>query len=111
MRDEMKVPPFLLSVDQRQAVEQAIREVCKTRGYGLLAVNVRTNHVHSVISAQANPERIEDALKAYSTRRLREFSLINSDSKVWPKSPISLETASCGCRDRLRALWAGGHSV
>src|SRR5688572_18472780 len=48
MREELGVPPLLLRMEQRQAVEEAVREVCRLRGYVLHAVNVRTNHVHSV---------------------------------------------------------------
>lgn len=36
-------------------VTSAIREVCNYRGYTLYAVNARTNHVHSVVSAGSKP--------------------------------------------------------
>jgi len=49
------------------------------------ALNVRTNHVHSVISAAIKPEKIVNDLKAYSTRRLRREWLIGRDEKVWSR--------------------------
>src|SRR3954462_9908499 len=69
MREEMVQPPVRFNLLQRQAVESAIKEVCKYRGYILDAVNVRTNHAHAVIGAELSPERLADSLKAYSTRR------------------------------------------
>src|SRR5687767_4465012 len=84
MREEMD-HPFILNHAQRRAVQDAIEDVCRHRSYLLRAVNVRTNHAHSVISVQAKPERVADALKAYSTRRLRERGLIEAGSRVWSR--------------------------
>src|SRR5437773_2182167 len=56
-KDELKHAAITLSPAQRVVVEKAIREVCKYRGYGLVAVNARTNHVHSVVRASCKPER------------------------------------------------------
>ncbi len=75
--------PVILSVEQRQAVERSVREVCHRREYALLAVNARTNHVHAVVSAARRPEPILDALKAYATRKLRRTGLISADTKPW----------------------------
>ena len=52
MLEEMDQSPIILDQDQRKATESAVVEVCKNRGYVLHAVNARTNHVHSVVSAQ-----------------------------------------------------------
>lgn len=49
-RSELKNRAIFLNRAQRQMVELAIREVCEHRSYVLHAVNVRTNHVHSVVS-------------------------------------------------------------
>jgi REP element-mobilizing transposase RayT len=85
MRELMTAQEVVLDVRQRKCVEDAIRQVCKHRGYRLDAVNARSNHVHSVVAAQARPERIADALKAYSTRRLRELGLVQADQQVWSR--------------------------
>ena len=86
MKEEMKQPAFILTKPMRRVVEAAIKDLCRSRGYGLFAVNVRSNHVHAVVSAQMKPERIADALKANATKMLREESLISSDAKVWSRS-------------------------
>jgi REP element-mobilizing transposase RayT len=85
MKEEFKQRPFILTKTMRRTVESSAKEFCKRRGYGLLAVNVRTNHVHAVVSAQAKPERIVDALKANATKMLREQSLISSEMKIWSR--------------------------
>jgi hypothetical protein len=68
---ELKSKPVTLSASQRQSVDDAIREVCDHRHWFLHAVNVRTNHVHSVVSiGNVKPERALNAFKAYATRRM-----------------------------------------
>ena len=81
MKAETKQPPFILTNPMRRIVERAITELCERRGYGLSAVNVRTNHAHAVVSAQTKPERIVDALKANATKLLRENCLFLSKLK------------------------------
>jgi REP element-mobilizing transposase RayT len=61
-----------LDAARREAVEAAIRETCEFRNWLLRAVNVRTNHVHSVVSAGCRPEPILRDFKAYATQRMRE---------------------------------------
>jgi REP element-mobilizing transposase RayT len=66
-------------------VEAAIREVCEHRGYWLRAINVRTNHVHTVVSAGMKPEPILQAFQAYATRKLREKGLLPRHIKPWSR--------------------------
>lgn len=70
-RQQLKHAPIRLNNKQRTIVEQAVRNVCKHRKYEMRAINVRTNHAHSVVSALTDPEPILDAFKSYSTRALR----------------------------------------
>ena len=81
----MRHPQLILNNEQRAVVTEAITELCKQRSYTLHAVNVRSNHAHSVVGVQARPERIANALKAYSTKRLRELGLIASGQRVWAR--------------------------
>ena len=84
-RSELKHTPVKLKNAQRIAVEEAIREVCEHRSYVLRAVNVRTNHMHSVVTAPCKPEHVMDSFKAYATRRLRESGLFSRDIKPWAR--------------------------
>jgi REP element-mobilizing transposase RayT len=52
------------------AVELAIRETSKIRQWSLWAVNVRTNHIHTVVFAEGGPERVLAAFKANATIKM-----------------------------------------
>jgi hypothetical protein len=45
-------PPVKLGSKVRKIVEKAIRETCDVRKWTLWAFNVRTNHIHSVVTAK-----------------------------------------------------------
>jgi len=69
---KLKSDPDTLTAEQRQSVDNAIREVCAHRNWFLHALNVRTNHVHIVVSIGGEtPGRALNAFKAYGTRRMR----------------------------------------
>lgn len=82
-RSRLKNPPVRLSSKQRHAVETSIRETCKIRKWNLWTMNVRTNHIHSVVTAQCKPEIVLAALKANATRELREAGCWKSDDSPW----------------------------
>ena len=81
----MAQEPFVLEQAHREAVDAAIRDVCVHRSWTLHALNVRTNHVHLVVSAGSTPEQVMTSLKAWSTRRLREAGLIAEGVKPWSR--------------------------
>ena len=74
---QLSQSPVILDDWQRSLIEKAIRDVCDYRGWQLYAINVRTNHVHVVVSADETPERVMKDFKAYATRRLREMKAIS----------------------------------
>src|SRR6185436_5995249 len=45
----LKAKPLILKARHRRSVEAAIRETCNIRKWLLRAINVRTNHVHTVV--------------------------------------------------------------
>ena len=66
-------------------VEATIHEVASHRGWAVLALNVRTNHVHVIVSADTTPERVMNDFKSYATRRMRERGLLPESVKVWTR--------------------------
>jgi REP element-mobilizing transposase RayT len=82
---ELKHPEITLNARQRQVVEKAVKGVCEYRRYLLRGLKVRTNHVHSVVTAMCKPESVLNALKSYSTRALRRTSLIGTNQKPWAR--------------------------
>jgi REP element-mobilizing transposase RayT len=83
--NQLKHPPQNLDARKRSVVEKAIREVCEHRQYILQALNVRTNHVHTVVTAARKPEPILIAFQAYATRALRREGLVPRGVKPWSR--------------------------
>ena len=80
----LKTEPLVLNAKQRNAIESAIRETCQIRKWWLHAINVRTNHVHTVVSAsQKEPGLVLNAFKANATRQLRENGLWRHPFSPW----------------------------
>ena len=76
--------PVTLTASQRKSVERSIRNTCEKRGWTLLAINVRTNHVHAVVRIGAKkPKDALIALKANATRQLREEDLWTYEHTPW----------------------------
>ncbi len=82
-RDLLKQPPVKLNSHQRPIVEHAIRETCTIRGWNLWTVNIRTNHVHAVVTANKKPDAVMSALKANATRAMKETGVWTSELSPW----------------------------
>ena len=81
----MDQAPYNMDQIRRDAVLEAIQEVCGQRGWSLLAAHVRSNHVHTVVQAEVPPERVMNDFKAYASRRLNRISLDELDRKRWAR--------------------------
>src|SRR5258708_2840173 len=68
--EAMAQTPYVMSEAEREIVCQAIVDLARERGWLLLAVHVRTNHVHVVVSADRDPGRIMSDMKARASRDL-----------------------------------------
>ena len=69
----MKEDPYALGENPRRTVLEAIQSVCDHRGWMLEACHVRTTHVHVVVTSEADPERVMNDFKSYSSRALNEL--------------------------------------
>lgn len=82
----LRQPPFIIDAFARTVIDSAIREVAIHRDWKIHALNIRTNHVHIVITAPDHtPERVMNDLKAWSTRGLRDHTCISPDTRVWSR--------------------------
>jgi REP element-mobilizing transposase RayT len=81
----MDQPAYHMDQIRRDAVLQALQEVCCYRGWNLLAAHVRSNHVHTVVEAEAEPERVMNDCKAYASRRRTRMSLDDPKRKRWAR--------------------------
>jgi REP element-mobilizing transposase RayT len=76
-------PPFRLDHAARPVVREAITEHCGFRGWELVSLNVRSNHVHIVVRSDLPPDATASKLKARATRVLRERGVVPLDRPVW----------------------------
>ena len=71
----LRSEPLILKARHRKSIAAAIRETCNIRKWLLHAINVRTNHVHTVVSANRKAGLVLNAFKANATRQLRQDDL------------------------------------
>lgn len=73
-----------LDSKRRSFVEKAIRETCQKRSWRLLAISVRTNHIHVIVeTGNRNPNKALTAFKANATRMMRESNSWNFEHSPW----------------------------
>ena len=74
-----------LTVKQRRAIHATVEQVCAHNKWPLHAVNVRTQHLHAVVTARKQPEQVMNSLKSWATRRMREQGLWPSEDTPWSR--------------------------
>ncbi len=96
-KHKLKHEPVKLNKKQRALIKSSIEETCELRGWRLYITNVRTNHVHSVVTAACGPSRILNAMKSNATRELREARQWSRSDSPWAD------------RGSKRYLWTEAH--
>jgi len=81
----MDQTPYELDAVRRNAVLRSIQKVCVYRRWALLAAHVRTNHVHTVVRAEVQPELVLNAFKAYASRLLNQMQVDVAGRKRWAR--------------------------
>lgn len=84
-REAMSEAEFVMAAGERGVVEATLREVALHRNWELLALNVRTTHVHVVVRAELHPDRVMNDFKTWCTRRLRERCSTGARTKFWAR--------------------------
>ena len=83
-RDRPKHDILLLDSDHRMVVFSAIERHCEHRGWKLWVGNLRTNHVHVVVTSVGySGDKVRDQLKANCTGDLRKRYKIFVDRPLW----------------------------
>jgi REP element-mobilizing transposase RayT len=85
MKRLMGQPRYLMDDTRRDAVLEAMREVCAHRDWNLLAAHVRSTHVHAVVESDIDPEKIMFQFKAYASRRLNAMGIDPVGRKRWAR--------------------------
>ena len=96
--------PYLLDAPRRQVVLQRVTRLCECRQWSLLALHVRTTHVHLVVGAatekNTTPEQMMTAIKAASSAglnqckvdppvRRRRWARHGSTRYLWTREDVS----------------------
>ena len=84
-RRAMLENPYVLDEAARTVVLAAVQKHGAYRGWSLLAAHVRSNHVHIVVEAEAQPERIMNEFKSYASRELNQLTSEGPDRKRWAR--------------------------
>jgi REP element-mobilizing transposase RayT len=66
---------------RREVVSAAIRSHCAHRKWNVLAVHVRTNHVHVIVEAEPRPEKMMNEFKSYASRELNRLGFNRPERK------------------------------
>jgi REP element-mobilizing transposase RayT len=85
-REAMSQRPYVMSVPEREIVCKAIVDLATDRGWQLLAVHVRSTHVHVVIcTEERDPGRTMSDLKARASRALNQAGFDSVQRKRWTR--------------------------
>jgi len=77
---------FVLDASARVVVDVAIARHASRRGWTVHARNVRSNHVHVVVSAAPMPpELVVGQFKSWGSRALRATGALGNRRRVWTK--------------------------
>jgi hypothetical protein len=81
----MTEPAYTMAPVEREIVLNSIITLTAERRWLLLGAHVRTNHVHVVVSAEREPERIMSDLKARASRDLSFAGFDSVKRRRWTR--------------------------
>ncbi len=79
----MDQPAYVMDQSRRDTALAAIVERSVQRGWKLIVVHVRTDHVHVIVGGELAPERIMNDLKSYASRILNQRGFDSPERKRW----------------------------
>jgi hypothetical protein len=82
---EMRDSTYLLDQHRRRVVADAIGQTCAIRGWRLIAMHIRSNHVHLVVQGASTPERMLNDFKSYASRRISKQLNESRKLKRWTR--------------------------
>jgi REP element-mobilizing transposase RayT len=77
--------PYSMDGSSRAGVLEALKDVCVNRGWSLLAAHVQANHVHAIVEAEVQPEKVLNDFKAYASRKLNQLGRDQPGQKRWAR--------------------------
>jgi hypothetical protein len=117
-REAMTQPPYALDAPRRVVVCEAIVGLCREKAWSLLALHVRSNHVHVVVAAEREPGRLMSDLKARASRELTRAGFDTAERTRWTRhgstlhlfepSVVEAKIDYTLCRQGERMAWFDG---
>jgi REP element-mobilizing transposase RayT len=101
-----QAPYSLDTPHHRKIVADAIVEVSQHRRWGLIALHVRTTHLHAIVETNADPKKVINDWKAYATRALRAGGFAAMNTSVWAARGNSTPLRD-GVEDAIRYVLDG----
>jgi REP element-mobilizing transposase RayT len=89
-REELTQAPYTMTSPEREIVRDAIVALCRTKRWRLLAVHVRSNHVHVVLNVDRDPGRVMSDIKAAASRALTRAGFDDTARKRWTRHGSTL---------------------
>ena len=84
-RGAMSQSVYTMDARRREVVRDAVVALAQEKGWRLLAMHVRSNHVHVVIWAERDPGRLMSDLKARASRELTAAGFENAQRRRWTR--------------------------
>ena len=82
----MKEVPVVLDDSLRGVADTAIRQACDELGWTIHALNVRSNHVHAVVTASdSSPGKVMGVLKVRATKALNGLRVGGGREHWWTR--------------------------
>lgn len=83
--NQLKQPPVRFTSSQRKSINSTINNVCNFQNWKNHALNVRTEHIHVVVSSSRSAEFVMNTFKTWCTRKMREEGLWISEHSPWSR--------------------------
>ena len=84
-REAMTQAAYGMSAAEREIACNAMVELAKEKGWDLLALHVRSNHAHVVLSAERDPKRLRSELKGRASRDLTSAGFGDAERRRWTR--------------------------
>lgn len=89
-QSSMVQPEYVMDAARRRVVRDALVAICREKEWNLLALHIRSNHVHVVVQADREPGRLMSDLKARASRELNRAGLDPPERRRWTRHGSTL---------------------
>jgi REP element-mobilizing transposase RayT len=100
MRSTMVQEPYALTAAHRPIVLEAIKKRSAHRNWQLLAIHVRSTHIHAIVDTPADASQALTAIKAAASEALNQAGFETPDRRRWTRHGSTRTLTSATALDR-----------